>query len=364
MSYSRAELEELLQNDAFVQWVLKADTASDSYWENWMMQNPEKKDLVLKTKEVVQLLHKAETEELNSTDKDQLVTETWNAITDNINNKTKLVRLRKHWYRYAVAASVTGLLGIGAILFLQKTNKPSVHQQPTGLVVNNINQSELQCINNTSSPQLVHLVDGSTITLAKNSSLKYARFLQPNKREVQLEGEAFFEVAKDANRPFYVYAGGIAVKVLGTSFRIVSDKKDGKVTVAVRTGKVLVFRKASDLQKEELVLMPQQQAVFSSKLDILLKATVSDSLLIQQPVASVQSFSFAGKPVNEIIEKLAKVYSTEIIYNAEKFRNCGGITVSLDAAALSEKLNILCKVLGATYRIENDKVFIDGNGCN
>lgn len=363
MSYSKEELDDLLQDDAFVLWVLQPVESNNQYGNNWLLQNPGKEELLLKAKELVMMLHKVEKEALTADEKEQLTTGAWNTINDRINNNDRVVYMRKPWYKYAIAASVIGLAGL-AVLFFQKITRNTPDQTPGGLVINKINQAELQFTNSAAKPQVIYLVDGSTITLEKNSSVQYARFLQPDKREVHLEGEAFFTIAKDASRPFYVYVHGIAVKVLGTSFRIVTNKKDGKITVAVKTGKVSVFRNDSELQKETLVLLPHQQAVFDSEPNTLVKTEVSDSSLLEQHAEITTDFSFDNKPVSEIIEKLSGVYAVDISYDKEKFSKCGGITVLLNEATLEGKLAILSKVLGASYRINNDKIWLEGNGCD
>ncbi len=362
MPYSKAEVEEILRNDAFVLWVLQPGENSNQYWNDWLLRNPGKEELLLKARELVQLLHDAEKEKLTVAEKDQIATGSWDIINNRINNKARVVHLHKRWYKYAAVASVIGLIGI-AVLVL-RINKNTKSQSSQELVISKIDRSELRVTNSAAKPQVVYLVDGSTITLEKNSSVQYARFLQPDKREVKLEGEAFFNIAKDANRPFYVYVQGIAVKVLGTSFRIAANKQEGRVTVVVKTGKVSVFRKDNELQKEELVLSPHQQAVFNSKPNTLVKTEVADSALPEQHAVIAKDFSFDNKPMNEIIEKLSGIYAVDITYDKEKFGKCGGITVLLNEETLEGKLNTLSKVVGATYRIADNKIYLDGNGCN
>src|SRR5688500_17374136 len=112
MPYSKAELEELLQNDAFMLWVLQPGESSNQYWSNWLLQNPGKEELLLKAKEVVKLFHDAEKEGLTAAEKNQMATEAWDIINDRINNRDRVVHQGKRWYKYAVAASVIGLLGL------------------------------------------------------------------------------------------------------------------------------------------------------------------------------------------------------------------------------------------------------------
>ena len=76
-----------------------------------------------------------------------------------------------------------------------------------------------------------------------------------------LEGNAFFDVAKDAHRPFYVYSGDIVVRVLGTSFKVAIDKESGDITVLVTTGKVAVTKKTAPLP-HPLILTTNQIAFY------------------------------------------------------------------------------------------------------
>jgi transmembrane sensor len=107
----------------------------------------------------------------------------------------------------------------------------------------------------------VFLPDGSEVWLNSNSSLRYTSDFTDSARVISLEGEAYFEVAHDANRPFTVLAGNISTTVLGTSFNIDAFSED--VQVSLVSGKVLVSEVDSINQNGDyLVLNPGQAAVF------------------------------------------------------------------------------------------------------
>ncbi len=97
---------------------------------------------------------------------------------------------------------------------------------------------------NTTASQTISLPDGSTVRLGKGSKLYYPNFLHNTngRREVYLDGEAFFDINKNAGHTFYVYTGQVITKVLGTSFFIRSNASDPTTTVTVRTGKESVSR--------------------------------------------------------------------------------------------------------------------------
>lgn len=84
------------------------------------------------------------------------------------------------------------------------------------------------------------LADGSTVYLNRDSKITYPKDFGRNNRKVSLRGEAFFDVAPDASRPFIIDAGKASVRVLGTSFNVMTDNGSNEVEVYVETGKVLL----------------------------------------------------------------------------------------------------------------------------
>ena len=96
------------------------------------------------------------------------------------------------------------------------------------------------------------LKDNSHVTLNSKSKISYPNLFQYN-RNIRLEGEAFFEVAKNPDQPFFVYANGLVTKVLGTSFIISAFETEKDVKVVVKTGKVSVFALTDENLEESLL---------------------------------------------------------------------------------------------------------------
>jgi ferric-dicitrate binding protein FerR (iron transport regulator) len=84
------------------------------------------------------------------------------------------------------------------------------------------------------------LEDGSRIFLNRNSELRYKKNFGKKERNVILKGEAFFDIAHDASKPFTIDAGNASVKVLGTSFNVITTNQYSEVEVFVKTGKVML----------------------------------------------------------------------------------------------------------------------------
>jgi transmembrane sensor len=103
-------------------------------------------------------------------------------------------------------------------------------------------------------PQRLRLADGSVVTLAPQSQLRYPAQFGGASREVYLEGEAFFEVSKDPRRPFRVHSGAWVTQVLGTKFNVSAVPGASQLAVSLVEGKVQVFDK-----QDSYLLTPGQQ---------------------------------------------------------------------------------------------------------
>ncbi len=109
----------------------------------------------------------------------------------------------------------------------------------------------------------IRLPDGSTILLNAGSTLRYPNVFPSGKREVFLDGEAFFNVASNPEAPFVIHSGEVITEVLGTSFNIAAYPSQPKVSIAVVSGKVKVSTTSSTSSDgQEVVLHPQQMATF------------------------------------------------------------------------------------------------------
>jgi ferric-dicitrate binding protein FerR (iron transport regulator) len=115
------------------------------------------------------------------------------------------------------------------------------------------------------------LPDGTTVWLNAGSKLVYENDFSGATREVKLEGEAFFDVVKQPERPFIVHTSGIAIKVLGTAFNVKAYPEDKNVETTLYRGAVKVFRQEESEQKavqlrpnEKLVLAKEAQATVTN----------------------------------------------------------------------------------------------------
>lgn len=222
--------------------------------------------------------------------------------------------------------------------------------------------------NTTKQPMLLSLPDESSVILQPKSRISYSpQQYNKTKREVILSGEAFFEVHKNLEIPFFVYANDLITKVLGTSFTIKSNSIETKVIV--KTGRVSVIMQ-NDIHKNEkingktlegFVLEANQQVIINQRGEKIEKPVLVKPQELLQPIQKL-SFDFDETRAIEIIEVIKIAYNIEINYNKEKLSNCK-LTAHLSDEPLIEKIKLICIALDATYEVVDDKFFIKSNGC-
>ncbi len=112
------------------------------------------------------------------------------------------------------------------------------------------------------SKSSITLSDGSKIWLNALTELKYPEKFGTSLREVYLEGEAYFEIAKDKNRPFYVRTSDLNIKVLGTAFNVKSYADEGTIETTLESGSLYISKKEEGEKKNQVILKPNQRLTF------------------------------------------------------------------------------------------------------
>jgi len=146
------------------------------------------------------------------------------------------------------------------------------------------------------------LADGFIVYLNKHATLSFPKKFDANKRELTLYGEAFFEVAKDANRPFLIHTNHSDVEVLGTSFNVNTTIKQTEVSVA--TGKVKVQASAHD---KSSILTPGQTAEVTEQ-TLKVYTTINQNYLAWK----TGIFEFNETPIVKVVKDLNTYYDNKI----------------------------------------------------
>jgi transmembrane sensor len=198
----------------------------------------------------------------------------------------------------------------------------------------------------------IRLSDGTLIHLNAESVLKYPNRFSGNTREVYLEGEAFFEVAKDKKHPFIIHSSKMDTKVVGTSFNILAYPNQKKQEVSVVTGKVSV---SSTVTKQNVLVFPGQKATIE-------KETNNLKAYSQINISTIASWRknilvFEDITVNEVVATLERHYGVKIKIQNESLQNLI-INASFEEAEPEQVLNLLCKSIDASFKKEKNSYII------
>jgi len=370
--YKNYGIEDFVWDTFFRQWVLTPTREMDVAWKNWLAENPEMSEKVYQAKIVVQSLQVNEPEISNS-EISQIVKETiaktqpLRSGLDESETHRFTPFYQKIWFKFVASLTIILFVGLLAKSRLKYGDLTHSSGEFTNRIV--LNESLIEKVNSTTSPLLITLDDNSKITLAPKSRLRYAKKFQEDKREVYLTGEAFFDISKDANRPFFVYANELVTKVLGTSFTIKAYKTSKEVTVEVKTGRVSVFTqldpdlksKVSNHELEGVVLSPNQKIIYARDQVRMVKTLVEKPEIIVSKAKTPQ-FIFEDVPVTEAFDSIGAAYGIDILYDEELLKGCP-LTAILENQTLHEKLTIICKAIEANYEILDGQIVIHGKGC-
>jgi transmembrane sensor len=197
------------------------------------------------------------------------------------------------------------------------------------------------------------LPDGTKISLNKNSSITYPTTFEGETREINLEGEGFFEVHHDAAHPFIIHTQGTDVRVLGTSFRV--SAYNAQVQVVVKTGKVRFSK-----NNTEVILEKGQKGELLTNSGTIIKSEVEE----EKPSVETKklSFEFEKTSLAEVVEKLNQTFGRNIILSNDKIKNC-----KLTASFQEEELENIIHVIAETFnlKVDNQKnsIVLTGEGC-
>lgn len=198
------------------------------------------------------------------------------------------------------------------------------------------------------------LPDGSYIYLNSGSKLTYPAVFDVTSRQVGLEGEAYFEVAKDARRPFIVKSEDVETKVLGTSFNI-STFDPENIIVSLNSGSIQVSYRSDST--DNTILKPGEQFTYHRSSESALVSSFEkerinawkNGLLI-----------FDDCNLNEIVRKLQRWYGVEIQVDGMEnvSQTAWKYSGEFDNESLENVLEGISYVKGLQYKIEGKQVFI------
>ena len=206
--------------------------------------------------------------------------------------------------------------------------------------------------------RFINLPDGSSVILNENSKLEFGdKFIVNGKREVHLQGEAYFDITHDASHPFIVYTGKLQTTVLGTAFNINADPGNKTLTVTVTRGKV----KVGDNKHTFNVITPDEQIVFDMNLSQSIKRLVDAETVIAWKNEDIY---FDDVYIKDVANQLQERFNISIVFSNEIIKSCRFSATFLKSQSLEQILNVIGEFNHIKYQFKDkNTVLLDGAGC-
>ncbi len=201
----------------------------------------------------------------------------------------------------------------------------------------------------------VMLSDGTRIVVNSESTLRIPNHFGVDKREIFLQGEAFFDVAKDPNRSFMIHVNGATIEVLGTRFAVKSYPEEDEVQTVVEEGVVAIHSLEAGLT--DRVMLTRGMV---ANLDLAKQEIVTRSL---KDLAGFLSWkegflTFDQTPMAEVARQLERKYDVDVLFASEDIEEMK-LTAVLKSRSITNVLSVISTSLGLSATLEEDRVLFD-----
>ncbi len=245
-----------------------------------------------------------------------------------------LPRKMKPIWRYAAIISV--LVSIGFLLYF------ILYDQEKELVASDAVISET-------------LNDGSIVTLNQNTTLIYPRKFGKDERRVKLVGDAFFEVARNEQKPFIIETPQVTVKVLGTSFYVDAREEIHEIEVFVTSGKVMMISPAG----RQIELTKGEKGIFNKENNALKEEASEDENFLAWKTGSIR---FDNTSLANVAKVLNRTYNVHITLQNRFLENCL-LTATFEDLPLDDVLQIIGETLDLKVNKTANSIILSGTGC-
>jgi len=194
---------------------------------------------------------------------------------------------------------------------------------------------------------IVTLADGSRVWINSGSSLTYGNDFNHHQRKVSLDGEAYFEVAKDAQHPFIVQTREMDIQALGTAFNVSAYSNENYASTVLVEGKIKV-----NVRGQEEMLTENDRAIVDKANHSLSTDRVYASDFIQWKDGNLY---FENSSFDEIANTLSRVFNVEIRFASEKLRSIR-FTGTLGNSSIRNALDILSLTSAMHYEMNGTAI--------
>jgi len=217
--------------------------------------------------------------------------------------------------------------------------------------IESFKNQEYMVYTNKGEKATVTLPDGSKVTINAGTTLKYPSVFISGDIEVEVIGEAFFNVAHDAKRSFVVNAGQVSVRVFGTRFNVKSYQNDDQIEVSLEEGSVEV-----NLDQQATIRMtPDEQIVFDKRTLQISKHKVNTEHYVGWKEGK---FYFRNTSFEEIVKQLERTFNVHIFINSEKLKKTNFTGDFVRGENLEQILHVMTVDKRMSYQIEENRIYI------
>lgn len=258
----------------------------------------------------------------------------WDSVMAQIANNRASKKHTFQW-KYLAAASVAIVLAITLVFSLISDKKSFTKVASTNAV------------------EQVILPDGTVVDLNVGSQLEFPKSFDGETRLVKLQGEAFFDVVRNEEKPFVIETDQLDVRVLGTSFNVKAYKDDVMSEVTVSSGMVRVDAKQGD---QKIILEAGDAADFNASAKILEKRSVASTNYKSWKTLEIE---FDDTPLNEIIDVIEQTYHVNIQVDASVLTSEKVLKATFSKYSLEHVLESVCSSFNLTYKVEGGVYIIE-----
>lgn len=242
--------------------------------------------------------------------------------------------------RIAAVLLIAGLMGIFSY---QYWSQPQLESEEQSL--REISTEKAQRANST-------LGDGTRVLLNADSKMTLPSEFASDVREVFLEGEAYFDVASNPEKPFVIHSGASTIRVLGTSFSVRSYPEDEGVRVVVRKGRIS-FEAEGAKAMEKAILTANELGRYSIKSNQIETQQVDDMELYLSWREGY--LKFRETPMHQVAIELERRYGIEVAFRHPAVKE-KSLTALLKSRSIRNVLDVIAMSLNVEYELENNKV--------
>lgn len=306
------------------------------FLESWLKADPGNRKIFEEHRKIWLGMEKTRLDAAVDTDKE------WIELQAQVSRKQEAHRIITLSYRQIIRiAAIVLLLAVPSFFILRYFSHPELKQFQATLTI-----------------QEGTLPDGTSVTLNKGASLQYPASFRGNKRNVNLSGEAWFEVKHDDNKPFIITSKNVMVEVLGTSFYINTNAASNTMEVILNSGSVAVYFDGKP--ENRLLLSPGEKAEILPGEEKMAKDINTDQ---NYNAWMTQRFIYNNTPLITIVGDLNKVYHANLRIVTPSANYCL-VTATFDHQSLESILHVLQATLDLNITVNGSMTDISGKKCN